>query len=221
MINLNDIHKHYHLKEEPVPILKGITLSICAGEFISIMGPSGSGKSTLMNIIGLLDRPSSGNYLFDNDDVALLSSEALAKLRNATVGFIFQSFMLLPRMNLIENVSLPLLYQNVSHKDLVERSQAMLEKVGLGNFSERKPTELSGGQQQRVAIARALVTNPKVILADEPTGALDSTTGQEIINLLLKLNQTENTTIIVVTHDEQIAKQCQRTLRIQDGRLLC
>ncbi len=219
MIRLERIAKQYHLEAQTLPILKDIDLLIEKGEFVSIMGPSGSGKSTLMNLIGLLDRPTSGSYFFDDDDVAQLSNEQLATLRNEKVGFVFQSFMLLPRMNLIENVSLPLLYQQVANKDLVTRSQEMLEKVGLGTYSKRKPTELSGGQQQRVAIARALVTQPKIILADEPTGALDSVTGQEIFNLLKQLNVDYSTTIIVVTHDQNIADQCQRIIRLHDGMI--
>lgn len=220
MIKLSGVHKHYTLKEQQIPILNNINLDIAAGEFVAIMGPSGSGKSTLMNLIGLLDRPSAGKYYFEQTDVSNLASEQLARLRNASVGFIFQSFMLLPKMNLIENVSLPLLYQGVNNEEMISRSCAMLARVGLGSLTTRKATELSGGQQQRVAIARALVANPKVILADEPTGALDSTTGQEIFNLLKELNESEKTTIIVVTHDQHIADQCQRTIRIQDGEII-
>jgi putative ABC transport system ATP-binding protein len=220
MIKLNGVNKAYFIRENPIPVLKDIHLTIEAGEFVSIMGPSGSGKSTLMNLIGLLDRPSSGNYYFENEDVSQFDSERLAKLRNTTVGFIFQSFMLLPRMNLIENVSLPLLYQEVSKEHRISASCAMLEKVGLKDYADRKPTELSGGQQQRVAIARALVTQPKIILADEPTGALDSQTGQEIFELLKELNKTLRTTIIVVTHDRKIADQCERIIRLQDGAIV-
>lgn len=220
MINLANITKNYHLEAQIVPILKNITITISSGEFVSIMGPSGSGKSTLMNIIGLLDRPSSGQYFFDHQDVATLTYEQLARLRNTAVGFVFQSFLLLPRMNLIENVGLPLLYQNLPNSEVLNRSERMLEKVGLASYAKRKPMELSGGQQQRVAIARALVTGPSLILADEPTGALDSTTGQEIFNLLKMLNEEDQTTIIVVTHDLTIAKQCQRIIRLSDGAIV-
>lgn len=216
MIRLQSVHKNYGL----IPILLDINLKISKGEFISIMGPSGSGKSTLMNLIGLLDRPSSGNYYFEQQEISHFQNEQLATLRNEAVGFIFQSFMLLPKMNLIENVGLPLLYQRIANTDMVARSKAMLARVGLEKILNRKPSELSGGQQQRVAIARALIAKPKIILADEPTGSLDSNTGQEIFNLLKEFNEQEGTTIIIVTHDQNIAQQCQRIIRIQDGRIL-
>lgn len=219
MIELKDVNKQYTTANSPVSILKNIDLTICSGEFMAIMGPSGSGKTTLMNILGLLDRPSSGQYLFEQQNVSNFDSDKLARLRSVMVGFIFQSFMLLPRLNVIENISLPLVYQNINPKVMIEKSKEMLKKVNLENFGERKPSELSGGQQQRVAIARALVANPKIILADEPTGALDSHTGQEIFNLLYRLNQSENTTIVIVTHDATIAKQCQRVIHIQDGKI--
>lgn len=216
MINLQNVHKTYGNS----PILTDINLEIKSGEFISIMGPSGSGKTTLMNLIGLLDRPSSGNYLFEQQEISQLRNEQLAKLRNVSVGFIFQAFMLLPKMNLLDNVALPLLYQQIAQTEMIARSKAILARVGLAELVNRKPSELSGGQQQRVAIARALITRPKIILADEPTGALDSMTGQEILKLLKELNEQENTTIVVVTHDQQIANQCQKIIRIQDGRIL-
>lgn len=220
MIKLEAVSKQYQIRDNIIPVLRDIHLQINTGEFVSIMGPSGSGKSTLMNLIGLLDRPTYGDYFFNNDNVGRFDQEQLAKLRSFTVGFIFQSFMLLPRMNLIENVSLPLLYQAVSKEQMVERSIEMLSLVGLQQYSERKPTELSGGQQQRVAIARALVTKPKVILADEPTGALDSHTGQEIFDLLKHFNKTLKTTVIIVTHDQNIAKQCDRIIKLQDGKIV-
>ncbi len=216
MINLQNVHKTYGNS----PILTDINLEIKSGEFISIMGPSGSGKTTLMNLIGLLDRPSSGNYLFEQQEISQLRNEQLAKLRNVSVGFIFQAFMLLPKMNLLDNVALPLLYQQIAQTEMIARSKAILARVGLAELVNRKPSELSGGQQQRVAIARALITRPKIILADEPTGALDSMTGQEILKLLKEQNEQENTTIVVVTHDQQIANQCQKIIRIQDGRIL-
>lgn len=220
MIKLRGVNKHYQIRENKVPILNDINLDIEVGEFTAIMGPSGSGKSTLMNILGLLDKFSSGQYFFMKANVSHFDAKQLAKLRNTAIGFIFQSFMLLPRMTLIENICLPLLYQNMPTKMMFEKSKSMLDRVGLANFASRKPPELSGGQQQRVAIARALVTEPKMILADEPTGALDSNTGQEIFELLIELNKTQETTIIIVTHDQELALQCQRIVKIQDGQII-
>jgi|688.fasta_scaffold845875_1 putative ABC transport system ATP-binding protein len=220
MIVLTNVYKHYCVGSEQIPILSDINLKIEFEEFSAIMGPSGSGKSTLMNILGLLDKPSRGQYLFMGQALGELSDQNKAKLRNQTIGFVFQSFMLLPRLNLIENISLPLVYQNFTTKQMVYESRKMLERVGLLNFAERKPSELSGGQQQRVAIARALVTRPKIIFADEPTGALDSQTGQEVLALLKDLNKTQQTTIIIVTHDLEIAKQCARIITLQDGKLV-
>lgn len=220
MIRLQNVHKSYGTLEKKVPVLTDINLKIERGEFISIMGPSGSGKSTLMNLLGLLDRPSSGHYFFEHQEISEFQNEQLAKLRNESVGFIFQDFLLLPKMNLIDNVALPLLYQQVSQPERVARSKAMLASVGLKELVNRKPSELSGGQQQRAAVARALITKPKIILADEPTGALDSITGQEIFNLLKGLNKQEKTTIIVVTHDQNIASQCQKIIRLEDGKIL-
>jgi putative ABC transport system ATP-binding protein len=219
MIKLQHINKSYEVAKNSISILKNINFQIFSGEFIAIMGPSGSGKSTLMNILGLLDHASTGKYYFEKKDVTTLNHEELAKLRNRTVGFIFQSFMLMPRMDAIENISLPLIYQNTPARLMKQKSERMLAKVGLQGFERRKPTELSGGQQQRVAIARALVTSPKIILADEPTGSLDSETGQEIFRLLNELNQTEQTTIVIVTHDKTIASQCRRVITLRNGEI--
>lgn len=220
MIKMSNLNKAYSAGKSVVPILSNIDLQILAGEFVSIMGPSGSGKTTLMNILGLLDRPSSGSYFFENEDVLSFDAEKLARFRNFKIGFVFQSFMLMPKMNLIENVSLPLIYQNITTHLMAERSKELLNRVGLWNLEKRKPPELSGGQQQRVAIARALITKPKLILADEPTGALDTQTGQEIFSLLKELNEIDKTTIIIVTHDPKIANQCQRIIKIQDGNII-
>ncbi|MBA2655345.1 MAG: ABC transporter ATP-binding protein [Gammaproteobacteria bacterium] len=219
MIELKAVNKQFRVADTEVPILTNIDLEISRGEFIAITGPSGSGKTTLMNILGLLDRPSSGQYLFEQQNVGEFDSDKLATLRSTAVGFIFQSFMLLPRLNVIENISLPLIYQNTPTQVMINKSIEMLVKVGMKDFGERKPAELSGGQQQRVAIARALVSNPKIILADEPTGALDSQTGQEIFYLLQELNHSEKTTIVIVTHDIDIAKQCRKVIKIQDGKI--
>jgi putative ABC transport system ATP-binding protein len=220
MIELKAISKYYKIAEASIPVLKNIDLNITPNEFAAIVGPSGSGKSTLMNILGLLDKPTSGHYFFEGQDLTDLRDNDFAKFRSLYIGFIFQSFMLLPNINLLENIALPLYYQNLPEKLCEQKSHTILAKVGLASFANRKPSELSGGQQQRVAIARALVTEPKIILADEPTGSLDSRTGQEIFNLLARLNEEEKTTIIIVTHDALIAKQCKRIIRIHDGRLV-
>jgi putative ABC transport system ATP-binding protein len=219
VVRLENIYKSYHSANNLVTVLNNISLQITPGEFVAIMGQSGSGKTTLMNIIGLLDKPSSGDYYFNQYHITTLSSDELAALRNRSVGFVFQSFMLLPRMTVLENVMLPLTYQRRDTKTMQKMAFEILEKVGLQNFSHRKPPELSGGQQQRVAIARALVTVPKIILADEPTGALDRHTSLEIMKLHSELNKTEKTTIIVVTHDIEVANQCQRKLKLVSGSL--
>lgn len=219
MIRLENVYKQYTLNNVVFTILNNVSLEIKTQEFVAIMGPSGSGKSSLMNIIGLLDRPCQGNHFFDGTPISSITANELAVIRNRKVGFVFQSFMLLPKMTLLENVALPLLYQKLPTAKITQKSKTMLAMVGLEKFYNRKPTELSGGQQQRAAIARALVTQPRIILADEPTGALDSQTGQDIFNLLGTLNQ-QGTTIVLVTHDEKIAKQCQRIIYIQDGRLI-
>lgn len=220
MIQLQNIHKTYQIGQHAVPALDGISLTIDRGEFVSIMGASGSGKTTLMNMIGLLDHPTSGNYILNGKQVAGLPRNTLAYLRNHTIGFIFQQFYLLPRLNALQNVMLPLRYRDASPAEMKTRAKDSLQKVGMIDFIEHRPTELSGGQQQRVAIARALVTDPAVVLADEPTGALDTKTGQEVMNLLVDINQREQATIIIVTHDPHIAEQCRRTIHIRDGKLV-
>lgn len=219
MIELKNLFKSYELATKSISVLKNIQLQINAGELVAIMGPSGSGKSTLMNILGLLDRPSQGKYYFAGTNVSDLKQDELAEYRNRFIGFIFQSFMLLPRMTILQNICLPLIYQaNQNFKK--EMAIEILTKLKMQNFADRKPSELSGGQQQRIAIARALITNPKIILADEPTGSLDSSTGQEIMNLLSELHLQEKRTIIIVTHDAQIAQQCQRIIHLNDGMII-
>ena len=217
MIELNKITKTYKMGENIIPVLRGIDLNIETGELIAIMGPSGSGKSTLMNIIGLLDRPTDGEYLLYNQEVSKLSSDELADLRNHTIGFVFQSFFLLPRLNALQNVMMPLNYRPMLTHEKEKRVRVLLEKVGVGELAKHKPSEMSGGQQQRVAIARALVTEPKILLADEPTGALDTKTGQAVMDLLIHINKNLQTTVIIVTHDSKNADQCKRVVRIQDG----
>lgn len=216
MIKMHAIMKSYPLGEEELTVLKGIDLHIKAGEFVSIMGPSGSGKSTLMNIIGLLDTPSKGSYLLEGKEVASLDENAQADVRSKRIGFVFQQFNLLPRMHALKQVMQPLLYQRVSREDAEKRARDALHAVGLSERMTHNPSELSGGQQQRVAIARALVTNPAIILADEPTGALDSKTGEEVMAILTELN-TRGKTIVMVTHEPHVASYAHRTIHIQDG----
>jgi len=199
-----------------VHALAGVTFSIERGEVVAIMGPSGSGKSTLMNLLGCLDRPTSGAYTLDGEEVSKLNDDQLADIRNRKVGFVFQSFNLLPRQTSLANVELPMRYAGVT-RDRRERALAALESVGLADRVTHRPTELSGGQQQRVAIARALVNHPAILMADEPTGNLDSKSGKEIMELLLNLNQTSHTTLIIVTHDAAIAAQTQRIIHLRDG----
>nr|BAL54373.1 ABC transporter related protein [uncultured Chloroflexota bacterium] len=218
VIEVHDLTKIYRIGEIEVPALRGVSFKIRRGEVVSIMGPSGSGKSTLMNLLGCLDRPTSGEYILDGEKVASLNDDQLATIRNRKVGFVFQSFNLLSRATALGNVELPLRYAGV-RQGRSERARAALEAVGLGNRLHHRPTELSGGQQQRVAIARAIVNNPAIILADEPTGNLDSRVGQEIMNLLLGLNRDLGTTLIIVTHDPNVAGQTQRILRLRDGLL--
>ena len=221
LIELHDIRKTYSLGEIDVPVLKGITLSIEKGEYVALMGASGSGKSTLMNILGCLDRPTSGDYLFDGREVGRLSGDERAKLRNKHIGFVFQSFNLLPRTSALENVCMPLYYTagDLSSREVTKRGRAMLERVGLADRMNHEPSQLSGGQQQRVAIARALVNRPPVLFADEPTGNLDSKTSVEVMKLFEMLNQ-EGITIILVTHATEVADCAKRTIHIQDGLIV-
>ena len=218
VIKVRELTKVYQLGEIDVHALRGVNLDIYPGEFVAIMGPSGSGKSTLMNMIGCLDSPTDGEYYLDGMLVSNLVDDELAPVRNKKIGFVFQKYNLLPRADAIENVELPLRYSgDTSNMD--KRARETLEAVGLGDRMKHKPNELSGGQQQRVAIARALVNQPSIILADEPTGNLDSTSGKEIMDLLLKLNREKHTTIVIVTHDPGIAAQAQRTINLFDGKV--
>ena len=217
MIELENITKIYRMGKVEVPALRGITLNIKQGEMVAIIGASGSGKSTLMNIIGFLDKPTVGRYMLEGVDVSRLNDNKLAELRNKKVGFVFQTFNLLPRVSALSNVELPLIYSGSGQKR--KRTMEALERVGLAARAKHKPTELSGGEQQRVAIARALVNNPDVILADEPTGNLDSTTTDQIISVFDKLNQ-EGITVVMVTHEMDIAEKTQRIIRLYDGKII-
>jgi putative ABC transport system ATP-binding protein len=216
MISLKDITKTYHLESLDVPVLKRINLSIEEGEYVAIMGASGSGKSTLMNIIGCLDRPSSGQYFLAGQDLTTLDDDELADIRNQYIGFVFQQFNLLPKLTSLANVMLPMIYADVDKSQRIEQATEALVQVGLSDRIQNRPNQLSGGQQQRVAIARALVNHPALVLADEPTGALDSTTSEEIMNLLTELNQ-QGTTIAIVTHDANVAARTKRIIRMVDG----
>ena len=218
-IDLQEIVKTYKTGTIEVQALRGVSLRIERGEYVAVMGPSGSGKSTLMNVIGCLDRPTSGNYRLDGIDVSALDDRALAKIRLEKLGFIFQGFNLLPRTDALKNVSLPLFYAKVSPKERRERAVRALAEVGLADRAHHRPSELSGGQQQRVAIARALINNPAVLLADEPTGNLDTTTSEEILGLFETLHRTGRT-IVIVTHDEEVAERANRVVRLRDGLVL-
>ena len=218
VIEARDLRKVYQMGEVEVEALRGVSFEIKRGEVVSIMGPSGSGKSTLMNTLGCLDRPSSGEYVLDGEAVASLNDDQLASIRNRKVGFVFQSFNLLSRQTAITNVELPLRYSGAT-EGRRDRAIEALKAVGLGERMTHRPTELSGGQQQRVAIARAIVNKPAMIMADEPTGNLDSKVGKEIMTLLLNLNRDSGTTLIIVTHDPVIAEQTQRVIRLRDGLL--
>jgi putative ABC transport system ATP-binding protein len=219
IISMAGITKTYRLGELDVPVLKQIDLSVNEGEYVAIMGASGSGKSTLMNIIGCLDRPTSGRYILDGRDLTTLDDDELADIRNQYIGFVFQQFNLLPRLTALENVMLPMIYANVSRSQRIKSAIAALELIGLGDRLKNRPSQLSGGQQQRVAIARALVNHPALVLADEPTGALDSKTSHDIMNLLTELNQ-QGTTIVVVTHDALVADQTNRIIHMEDGVII-
>ena len=218
LIELKDIYKIYHMGDEDVRANDGITLTIYKGEFVAIVGKSGSGKSTLMNIIGALDVPTDGSYYLGGEDVSDMTDDQLAAIRNRMIGFIFQQYNLLPKLNLLENVELPLLYAGVGKEERRDRAMASLERVGLKEKWRNMPNQLSGGQQQRVSIARALAGDPSLILADEPTGALDSRTSREVLDFLKQLN-TEGNTIVMITHDNSIAVEAKRVVRIHDGKI--
>ena len=218
LIELKNIYKIYHMGDEEVRASDGVSLSIHRGEFVAIVGKSGSGKSTLMNIIGALDVPTEGEYILGGEDVSEMSDDQLAQIRNKMIGFIFQQYNLLPKLNLLENVELPLLYAGVPVQERKERALKSLAKVGLEEKWKNLPNQLSGGQQQRVSIARALAGEPSLILADEPTGALDSRTSREVLNFLRQLNE-EGNTIVMITHDNSIALEAKRVVRIKDGKI--
>ncbi|HYK73106.1 MAG TPA: ABC transporter ATP-binding protein [Pseudoneobacillus sp.] len=218
MLKMNRIQKAYYMEEEKQMVLNNIDLTINKGDFVAILGPSGSGKTTLMNIIGCLDLPSSGDYILSNQKVDELDEKNLAAIRNKEIGFVFQQFQLLPRLNALQNVELPLVYAGVGEKERRKRAKEILVRVGLEDKLQNRPNQLSGGQQQRVAIARAMVTEPTILLADEPTGALDQKTGQQIMTLFHEINQ-EGKTIIMITHDKEIANNAKRIVHILDGQL--
>lgn len=216
VIHLQDITKSYYMGSQVLQVLKGITLDINKNEYVALMGPSGSGKSTLMNILGCLDSPTSGTYILNGQDVSKMPDSSLAEVRNKEIGFVFQQFNLLPRLTALENVALPLVYAGISRKERNDMALDVLNKVGLGDRSHHKPNELSGGQIQRVAVARALVNNPSIILADEPTGNLDTKTSFEIMDLFGEIHSSGNT-VVLVTHEEDIANYAKRVIRLRDG----
>jgi putative ABC transport system ATP-binding protein len=219
LIEIQDVHKVYDMGEVQVRALDGVTLTIDSGEYVAIMGPSGSGKSTLMNLIGCLDTPTSGSYRLKGNEVAGMSDDDLARIRNGEIGFIFQTFNLLPRSDAIQNVELPLVYAGVPRRERRERAMQALTTVGLGDRMHHRPNEMSGGQRQRVAVARALVNRPSILMADEPTGNLDSKTGEEIMGLMDELH-AQGRTIILVTHEEELAVRAARVVRLRDGRIV-
>jgi putative ABC transport system ATP-binding protein len=218
LIETRDLWKTYTMGDEEIHALRGVSISIDRGEYVAIMGPSGSGKSTLMNLIGCLDTPSQGTYLLNGKEVSTMNDNELARIRNVEIGFVFQTFNLLARATALHNVELPLVYAGVKSKERLERAKTALEKVELGQRMNHKPNELSGGQRQRVAIARALVNNPSILLADEPTGNLDSKTGSEIMALFARLHEAGNT-IVLVTHEAEVAAFARRTISIRDGKV--
>ncbi len=220
VVSLQDVVRTYIMGDNEVRALRGVSFDIQQGEFVSIMGPSGSGKSTCMNMIGCLDRPTSGTVLINGRETAKMNEKELSVLRNRTIGFVFQQYHLIPSMNVIENVMLPLKYQKVDHNMRYETARLALEAVGLAERIHHKPHELSGGQKQRVAIARAMVTEPKILLADEPTGALDTETGKQVMEMFRTINREKNTTIIIVTHDPRIGESTERCIRILDGQIV-
>ena len=221
LIELKDIHKTYVMGDIKLPVLKGITLSVEKGDMVALTGASGSGKSTLMNILGCLDRPTSGEYWLDGEEISKLSNDSRADVRNRKIGFVFQNFNLLPRTSALENVIMPLGYtaSHLSEKQMVERGKLMLERVGLADRMDHEPSRLSGGQQQRVAIARALVNNPRILFADEPTGNLDTKMSDEILRIFNEINASEGVTIVLVTHEMDVANSAKRIVRLVDGEI--
>ena len=221
LIELKDLHKTYVMGDIKLPVLKGITLSVVKGDMVALTGASGSGKSTLMNILGCLDRPTSGEYWLDGEEISKLSNDGRADVRNRKIGFVFQNFNLLPRTSALENVIMPLGYtaSHLSEKQMVERGKLMLERVGLADRMDHEPSRLSGGQQQRVAIARALVNNPRILFADEPTGNLDTKMSDEILRIFNEINASEGVTIVLVTHEMDVANSAKRIVRLVDGEI--
>jgi len=219
MIELSHITKIYHMGGVDITVLSDVSLKVQPGELIAIMGPSGSGKSTIMNMLGCLDRPTSGSYRFEGREISSMTDDELASIRNVKIGFVFQTFNLLPRFSALKNVEVPLIYSGVPARLRKERAMPLLQQVGLAERMHHKPTELSGGQQQRVAIARALVNHPPLLLADEPTGNLDSRSGEEILKILTGLNQ-QGVTVIIVTHDQNVAARCKRVISVKDGQII-
>lgn len=220
VVNITGVSKIFDANGTSFQALDDVSCEIGRGEMVAIMGPSGSGKSTLMNIIGMLDVPTNGQYLLNGEDVSQIERKQQAKMRNAQIGFIFQSFNLLPRLSALQNVALPLVYGRISARERTERARAMLEAVGLGDKLDNLPNQLSGGQKQRVAIARALVTEPSMLLADEPTGALDTKTGAEILALFREINRERGVTLVVVTHDAEVGRQMERVIGLRDGKIV-